>query len=80
MSKSKLEVIDINTGLTLEQVDELYGLVDKAWKSKDFRPMVSFREAEVQGDNTTDLRQMSIAQSERRASQAQGDVSYGKET
>jgi len=25
-------------GLTLEQVDELYGIVNKAWKSKEFRP------------------------------------------
>lgn len=69
----------MSPGLTLEQVDELYGLVDKAWKSKDFRPAVSFREAQVAGDHHTDIRQMSIAQSERRASQAQGDVSYGKE-
>lgn len=42
--------------------------------------MVSFREAEVEGENNKDIRQMSIAQSERRASQAHGDVSYGKET
>ncbi|KAI9867346.1 MAG: High-affinity glucose transporter rgt2, partial [Watsoniomyces obsoletus] len=31
-------------GLTLEQVDELYGLVDKAWQSQKFRPKVNFRE------------------------------------
>ena len=29
-------------GLTLEQVDELYGIVSKAWKSKQLRPPVSF--------------------------------------
>lgn len=34
-------------GLALEQVDELYGTVTKAWKSKDFRPTISF--LEVQG-------------------------------
>jgi hypothetical protein len=33
-------------GLTLEQLDELYGIVSKAWRSKAFRPEVSF--AEVQ--------------------------------
>ncbi|KAL8732614.1 MAG: hypothetical protein Q9166_002589 [cf. Caloplaca sp. 2 TL-2023] len=33
-------------GLSLEQVDELYGKCTKAWKSKAFRPTISF--AEVQ--------------------------------
>ncbi|KAB8542142.1 hypothetical protein FH972_025605 [Carpinus fangiana] len=32
--------------LTLEQVSELYGIVGKAWKSKEFRPQVSFQDAE----------------------------------
>lgn len=55
----------------MEQVDELYGLVDKAWKSKSFRPVVSFREAQAEGDGKGQtLRQLSIAQSERRASHA----------
>lgn len=31
-------------GLSLEQVDELYGKVNKAWKSKTFVPTVSFQE------------------------------------
>ncbi|KAK6437584.1 Plasma membrane low glucose sensor [Oleoguttula sp. CCFEE 5521] len=31
-------------GLSLEQVDELYAKVDKAWKSKGFVPTVSFQE------------------------------------
>lgn len=70
---------DASPGLTLEQVDELYGIVDKAWKSKDFHPAVSFREAQEEGESNMNIRQMSIAQSERRASQAQA-VSYGKET
>ena len=58
--------------LTLEQVDELYEMVDKAWLSKKFRPNVSFREASTaeQGGQRMSLRQMSIAQEERRASQA----------
>ena len=33
-------------GLSLEQVDELYGIVSKAWKSKEFRPQVSFQDVE----------------------------------
>ncbi|KAK3074176.1 Plasma membrane low glucose sensor [Teratosphaeriaceae sp. CCFEE 6253] len=36
-------------GLSLEQVDELYGIVSKAWKSKDFRPQISFQEVEESG-------------------------------
>ena len=56
-------------GLTLEQVDELYGLVDKAWQSRAFRPKVNFRESMAEGSANMSLRQMSIAQ-ERRRSQA----------
>lgn len=38
-------------GLSLEQVDELYAKVNKAWQSKDFTPTVSFQEVrEVGGD------------------------------
>ena len=36
-------------GLSLEQVDELYGIVGKAWKSKEFRPAVTFLEVERSG-------------------------------
>jgi MFS transporter, SP family, sugar:H+ symporter len=60
-------------GLTLEQVDELYGLVDKAWQSRAFRPKVNFRESmAAQGGGGMSLRQMSIAQEERRRSQVAG--------
>ena len=59
-------------GLTLEQVDELYELVDKAWLSKKFRPAVNFRNSVAEGDANMSLRQMSIAQEERRRSQATG--------
>jgi SP family sugar:H+ symporter-like MFS transporter len=39
-------------GLSLEQVDELYGKVSKAWKSPGFVPTVSFQDVQdVQGDN-----------------------------
>lgn len=38
-------------GLSLEQVDELYAKVPKAWHSKGFVPTVSFQEVrEVGGD------------------------------
>lgn len=54
--------------LSLEQVDELSGLVDKAWKSKSVRPVVSFREAQAEDDGKGQtLLQLSIAQSEGRA-------------
>ncbi|KAM0719064.1 hypothetical protein Q7P37_004969 [Cladosporium fusiforme] len=36
-------------GLALEQVDELYGTVSKAWKSMHFRPSVSFQEVQDAG-------------------------------
>jgi MFS transporter, SP family, sugar:H+ symporter len=39
-------------GLSLEQVDELYGKVDKAWQSKSFVPSVSFTEVQDLGVNT----------------------------
>jgi len=45
-------------GLTLEQVDELYGIIDKAWKSKEFRPAVRFTDVEETGDAG---RKMSLA-------------------
>jgi SP family sugar:H+ symporter-like MFS transporter len=32
--------------LSLEQVDELYGVINKAWKSKEFRPQLSFQDVE----------------------------------
>lgn len=55
-------------GLTLEQVDELYGMVSKAWQSKAFRPKVSFRDVE-DGERRMSYREMSVAQ-ERRQSKA----------
>jgi MFS transporter, SP family, sugar:H+ symporter len=55
-------------GLSLEQVDELYGMVSKAWLSKAFRPKVSFRDVE-ESDRRMSMRELSIAH-ERRQSQA----------
>jgi MFS transporter, SP family, sugar:H+ symporter len=59
----------------LEQVDELYGMVSKAWQSKAFRPKVSFREVEA-GERRMSMRELSIAQ-ERRQSKA---IPMNKET
>jgi sugar porter (SP) family MFS transporter len=46
-------------GLSLEQVDELYGTVSQAWKSKNFRPALSFMEIEQMGEGG---RHMSIVE------------------
>ena len=49
-------------GLALEQVDELYGIVTKAWKSREFRPALSFQDVdEMQGEK----RGMSLADMQR---------------
>ena len=65
-------------GLTLEQVDELYGLVDKAWQSKQFRPKVNFRESMAEGTANMSLRQMSIAQERRRSGAGMDDLEKPK--
>lgn len=63
--------------LTLEQVDELYDVVDKAWKSKQFRPAVRYAEMEHGGLEGEAGRKMSIRehvehQERRRASVVEG--------
>lgn len=52
-------------GLSLEQVDELYGKVDKAWKSKGFVPTVSFQDVQ---DVHADTRRKSLTDIEAEAS------------
>lgn len=56
--------------LTLEQVDELYDIVNKAWKSKEFRPAVRY--ADIHRDEDTSrkmsLREHLDQQERRRAS------------
>jgi SP family sugar:H+ symporter-like MFS transporter len=37
-------------GLSLEQVDELYGIVSQAWKSKAFRPQVHYADVDHSGE------------------------------
>ncbi|OJD28915.1 high affinity glucose transporter rgt2 [Diplodia corticola] len=43
-------------GLSLEQVDELYQTVNKAWQSQGFRPQISFQDV----DDVADGRKMSL--------------------
>jgi len=45
-------------GLKLEQVDELYATVSKAWKSTKFRQLLSFREVD-EVDTRKKLREIS---------------------
>ena len=53
-------------GLSLEQVDELYAKVDKAWNSRGFVPTVSFQDVqEVLPDS--DARKSSLADMENAA-------------
>ncbi|KAF2423324.1 general substrate transporter [Tothia fuscella] len=54
-------------GLSLEEVDELYGIVNKAWLSKKFRPAVKFAEVDdaVRGAS---LAEIAAAQERRRSS------------
>jgi hypothetical protein len=60
-------------GLALEQVDELYGMVDKAWKSKGFRPAISFRDVQTAGEKRVSLAE----EYERRTSSVGGGVVEG---
>ena len=49
-------------GLSLEQVDELYAKVDKAWQSAGFVPTVSFKEvSEVMGESGYEGRRSTLA-------------------
>jgi len=57
-------------GLSLEEVDELYGIVNKAWLSAKFRPAVKFAEVERDGDAVrgASLAEIAAAQERRRSS------------
>jgi len=72
-------------GLTLEEVDELYEMVNKAWRSKEFRPAVKFAVVQKElGETPGEGRHMSLAdvaaaQERRRSSVAPGAAADGKE-
>ncbi|KAF2474140.1 glucose transporter-like protein [Lindgomyces ingoldianus] len=59
-------------GLSLEQVDELYGIVSKAWKSKDFRPALNF--ADVDADTHRGMSLADIAANQERKRSVQHDA------
>ncbi|KAL8983095.1 MAG: hypothetical protein Q9177_005077 [Variospora cf. flavescens] len=48
-------------GLSLEQVDELYGKCSKAWKSRGFRPTLSFSEVQEARGSVGGARHASLA-------------------
>lgn len=60
-------------GLSLEQVDELYAKVGKAWQSKGFVPTVSFQEVR---DTHANARSMSLADIENEAIRKKS-IAYG---
>ncbi|KAF2273873.1 glucose transporter-like protein [Westerdykella ornata] len=59
-------------GLTLEQVDELYGVESKAWKSKKFRPTVHFADV-TKEDEQRRMSLVEIAANQERKRSLQGD-------
>lgn len=61
-------------GLSLEQVDELYAKVDKAYKSPGFVPSVSFQQVREAHDDGN--RNMSLADIERKYSVAHEEVTF----
>jgi sugar porter (SP) family MFS transporter len=56
-------------GLSLEQVDELYGIVSKAWKSKQFRPAVHFADVDREGARGMSLADIAANQERKRSVQ-----------
>jgi SP family sugar:H+ symporter-like MFS transporter len=56
-------------GLSLEQVDELYGVVNQAWKSKSFVPQVSFMDVDHDKQKGMTLSDMGAEQTRKRSVQ-----------
>ncbi|KAF2747702.1 general substrate transporter [Sporormia fimetaria CBS 119925] len=54
-------------GLSLEQVDELYGVVGKAWQSKKFRPSLNFSEVDHQNQRHRSLADIAADQERKRS-------------
>jgi SP family sugar:H+ symporter-like MFS transporter len=65
-------------GLTLEQVDELYGVINKAWKSKDFVPQVSFVDVDHSVQKGMGLNEIGEAQTRKRSVQHDESVTPEK--
>lgn len=60
-------------GLSLEQVDELYFKVNRAWNSPGFTPTVNFQEVREAG---VDARRMTLAEAEDIAVRRKSSVAY----
>jgi len=56
-------------GLSLEQVDELYGVVSQAWKSKSFRPQVQFAQIDHEQNRHMSLADVAANQERKRSVQ-----------
>ena len=56
-------------GLSLEQVDELYGVVNQAWKSKQFVPQVSFADVDAKNNHGMSLGEIGATQERKRSVQ-----------
>jgi SP family sugar:H+ symporter-like MFS transporter len=56
-------------GLSLEQVDELYGVVNQAWKSKQFVPQVSFADVDAKNNEGMSLGEIGATQERKRSIQ-----------
>jgi SP family sugar:H+ symporter-like MFS transporter len=65
-------------GLSLEQVDELYGVVGKAWKSKDFRPQVQYNDVDPSRDQKLSMMDIAENQSRKRSVQHEEMMPAGK--
>jgi hypothetical protein len=61
-------------GLSLEQVDELYGTVNKAWKSKDFVPQITFVDVDQAAQKGMALNDIGEAQTRKRSVQHEETV------
>ncbi|PSN59837.1 glucose transporter-like protein [Corynespora cassiicola Philippines] len=56
-------------GLSLEQVDELYGVISQAWKSKQFVPQVSFADVDANANRGMSLAEIGQNQERKRSVQ-----------
>ncbi|KAF2263873.1 glucose transporter-like protein [Lojkania enalia] len=56
-------------GLSLEQVDELYGVVGKAWQSKKFRPALHFADVDANAQRGQSLADIAANQERKRSVQ-----------
>jgi SP family sugar:H+ symporter-like MFS transporter len=56
-------------GLSLEQVDELYGVVNRAWKSKQFTPQLRYADVDVKHNDGMTLGEIAANQERKRSVQ-----------